>query len=599
MKTTIDALKSIILRNIADKNDTELTRKIILLNGTSLIGLFFLSAFTVIAYIQGAYILSLMDFISSILIIVMLFFSYKGGSYTISSYVGTSFMYILYLYLFISGGVNGTAFMWQYTYPLFSLFLLGVKAGVIATTCLFIPSLSFLIFDLYSQQINVYNLDFAIRYIPSFLCVFLFSYIYEKSRENAQKMLKKANEDQERIIEERTVQLKKEIETREEYSKQLRQSQKMKAIGLMAGGVAHDLNNILSGIASYPELILQKLPADSEYRKPLEAIWNSGKRSAAVVADLLTVARGVASTKVPCNVNEIINDYMISPEFRTMKSHYPGVKFVKRFEKNLSHIKCSSVHIRKSIMNIIVNASEAIHDTGTVTIRTQHKIIDSALALKHNLDGGSYVIVSIEDTGEGISDTDIDHIFEPFYSKKIIGRSGTGLGLAVAWNSVQDHNGAILVTSSHNGSVFDLYFPSVADKYTKSPENMSVENFMGHGEKVLIVDDEELQLDITSQIVTVLGYTPTCVSSGEEAINYLKNNTVELVILDMLMDPGINGRETFEEIIKTYPEQAAIIASGFSKSEDVMKAIRLGVKGFIHKPYSIVELGKIIHESLV
>ena len=598
MNGLTSALNKTILSRIPDKHDNELIRKVILLNGITTVGIIFLIILGVIAFLQESYTLGLLDFLSALLLLAILVFMYCTLNFIASCYIGVTFMYIFYLYLFISGGVHSTAFMWLYTFPLFSLFLLGAKAGTMATTFLFIPSVLFLVYDLYSVHVQVYTLDFTLRFIPSFLTVFLFSYMYEKTRENAQRKLKKANEDQERIIDERTAQLKQEIVLKEEFSKKLRQSQQMRAIGLMAGGVAHDLNNILSGIVSYPELILKQLPSDSKYRETLEAIRDSGKRSAAVVADLLTVARGVSSKKEINSVNIIITDYLLSPEFKKMESHYPNVTFIKRLDPKILNIKCSPVHIRKSIMNIIVNAAEAINETGTVMISTRNVDIDTSFAQDNDIEVGTYVVISVEDTGEGISDSDKEHIFEPFYSKKIMGRSGTGLGLAVAWNTVKDHNGNISVESSDKGTVFSLYFPSTSEEIPVSSNHIHTENFMGNGEKILVVDDEPLQLDIASQIITSLGYTAVCVSSGEDAIDYLTSHSVQLVLLDMIMDPGMNGRETYAEIIKIHPDQAAIIASGFSKDKDVMKALKLGVKDFINKPYSIAELGKTIQESL-
>ncbi|MFC1509573.1 response regulator [Candidatus Omnitrophota bacterium] len=599
MNDLLSTLNKTILSRIPDKHDNELIRKVILLNGITTVGIIFLIILGVIAFIQNSYTLGALDFLSALLLIAVLVFMYRTLNFIASCYIGVTLMYLFYLYLFISGGVNSTAFMWLFTFPLFSLFLLGAKAGTIATTLLFIPSVLFLIFDLYSAHIQVYTLDFALRFIPSYLTVFLFSFMYEKTRENAQRKLKKVNEDQERIIEDRTAQLKQEIEIKEEFSKKLRQSQQMRAIGLMAGGVAHDLNNILSGIVSYPEILLTKMPPDSEFREPLEAIRDSGKRSAAVVADLLTVARGIRSKKEIYNVNDIITDYMHSPEFRIMESRYPHITFIKRLDPKLLNIKCSPVHIRKSIMNIIVNASEAINEIGIVTISTRNMDIDISLAQQNNLEIGTYVVFTVEDTGGGISDSDKEHIFEPFYSKKIMGRSGTGLGLAVAWNTVKDHNGGISVESSDKGTVFSLYFPSTSEEIPVSNNPLHTKNFLGNGENILIVDDEPMQLDIASQIVTSLGYTAQCVSSGEEAIDYLNKHSVQLVLLDMIMDPGMSGRETYEEIIKIHPGQAAIIASGFSRNKDVEDAMQLGVKTFINKPYSIVELGRTIQEILL
>ena len=213
----------------------------------------------------------------------------------------------------------------------------------------------------------------------------------------------------------------------------------MESLGLLAGGVAHDLNNILSGIVSYPELLLLDLPEDSKFRKPIETIQASGHRAAAVVEDLLTVARGVATTKEPLNLNDLIGDYLHSPEFNKLKQFHPTVSIKTNLDSDLLNVSGSHVHIRKAVMNLVSNASEAIEDSGNVTISTMNRYIDRPLRGYDDVNIGEYVVLSVSDDGSGISSDDLERIFEPFYTKKVMGRSGTGLGLAVAWNVVQDH----------------------------------------------------------------------------------------------------------------------------------------------------------------
>jgi CheY-like chemotaxis protein len=179
-----------------------------------------------------------------------------------------------------------------------------------------------------------------------------------------------------------------------------------------------------------------------------------------------------------------------------------------------------------------------------------------------------------------------------------MGRSGTGLGLAVVWNSVIDHGGAVLVESSSKGTSFDLYFPASRREIVREKRNEGMESLKGNGERILVVDDEPQQLDIASRMLKVLGYDVACAGSGEKAIDYLRENSVDLVLLDMLMDPGINGRQTYERIIEIHPNQKAVIASGFSENEDVCQAQQLGARGFIKKPYSIEQLGRIIKEEM-
>lgn len=378
------------------------------------------------------------------------------------------------------------------------------------------------------------------------------------------------------------------------------QSKRMESIGLMAGGVAHDLNNILSGIVGYPEIILTNLPKDSKLREPIEAIMESGKRAATVVADLLTVARGAASIREVKNLNSLVQEYLKSPEFRKLESLYPNITYQCQLEATDYNISCSPVHIKKCLMNLATNAAEVIGDSGSVIVSTYNQHIDNSTNSEHGLEEGEYVILSIRDTGSGISNMDLEHIFEPFYTKKVMGRSGTGLGLTVVWNTMKDHDGKIFVESSDKGTCFQLYFPIVreAEKKPGGDNSNNKEAITGNGEYILVVDDEPHLRDIASQMLRSLGYKVDVAPSGNEAIQCVKDTKFDLIVLDMLMEPGINGRQTYEEILRLDPTQQAIIASGFSASDDVRAALQLGAGGFIKKPYSMDQLARAVKEAL-
>ena len=379
---------------------------------------------------------------------------------------------------------------------------------------------------------------------------------------------------------------------------QLQRSQKMESMGLLAGGVAHDLNNVLSGIVSYPELLLLDLPEDSPLRKPIETIRESGLRAAAIVQDLLTVARGVATTKEPLILNELVSDYLNSPEFRKLGQFRPTVTVKTNLDSDLFNVSGSHVHIRKVVMNLVSNASEAIEGSGNVTISTVNRYIDRPLSGYDDVTIGEYAILAVSDDGLGISSDDLERIFEPFYTKKVMGRSGTGLGLAVVWNVVQDHKGYIDVTTDVNGTTFELYFPITRDAISDKDLSIPIKDFKGDGETILVVDDVESQREISCKMLDTLGYKTKAVSSGEEAVEYLKEHTVDLILLDMIMDPGINGRETYERIIKIHPNQKAIIVSGFAETDDVKAAQRLGAGQYIKKPVTLEKIGLAIKEEL-
>ncbi len=371
-----------------------------------------------------------------------------------------------------------------------------------------------------------------------------------------------------------------------ENKERLARSKKMESLGLLAGGVAHDLNNVLSGIVSYPDL-----PEDSQFRKAIETIKESGDRAVAIVQDLLTVARGVAITKEPLNLNELIEDYLHSPEFNKLKQFHPMVAVKINLDKDLLNISASHVHIGKVVMNLVSNASEAIKGTGDVTISTVNRYVDIPLRGYDDIDIGEYAVLTVSDDGSGISSDDLERIFEPFYTKKAMGRSGTGLGLAVVWNVVQDHKGCIDVISNENGTTFELFFPITRKKISESGLSIPFKDLKGDGEKILVIDDVASQRDISCKMLETFGYKTKAVSSGEEAVEYLKENTVNLILLDMIMDPGINGRETYKRIIKIHPNQKAIIVSGFAETDDVKETQKLGAGKYIKKPLTIERIG--------
>jgi len=189
--------------------------------------------------------------------------------------------------------------------------------------------------------------------------------------------------------------------------------------------------------------------------------------------------------------------------------------------------------------------------------------------------------------------------FEPFYTKKVMGRrSGTGLGLAVVWNVMQDHEGYIDVTSDEKGTTFELYFAITRDQISGKDLFIPIKDYKGNGETILVVDDVESQREISCKMLDTLGYKTKAVSSGEEAVEYLKENTVDLLLLDMIMDPGINGRETYERVIRIHPNQKAIIVSGFAETDDVKEAQKLGAGQYIKKPLTLEKIGLAIKEEL-
>ncbi|MCI5126424.1 MAG: response regulator, partial [Candidatus Electrothrix sp. AR5] len=384
---------------------------------------------------------------------------------------------------------------------------------------------------------------------------------------------------------------------------ELYQAQKMEAIGLMAGGVAHDLNNILASIVGYPQLIRFQLPDNKQLHELALAVEEAGERAAAVVDDLLTVARGVAVVKQVADLNTLVENYLASTEGKEVHTLHPEVLLSSDLNSQPLHVNCSPIHIAKCLMNLVNNAAEAIDGKGEVVIATSRQDVTEASSNSAcTIQPGQYAVLDVRDNGPGISEEDQERIFEPFYTKKTMGRSGTGLGLAVVWNTALDHNGSVTVSSIQGqGTSFTLLFPLTDEKVPQAEEaEPGLEELTGTG-TIMVVDDNGRQLDLACGMLKVLGYEVIKASSGEEALQLLADQSVEhpvdLLVLDMLM-PGMNGRRTYEEAKKLYPAQKGIISSGFAADKEVRKAQELGAGNFVKKPYTLKQLGLAVRDEL-
>ncbi|GBC60887.1 hypothetical protein DENIS_1847 [Desulfonema ishimotonii] len=389
--------------------------------------------------------------------------------------------------------------------------------------------------------------------------------------------------------------LRRTQDEKESLERQLIRSKKMEALGILAGGVAHDLNNVLSGMVSYPDLLLMDLSADHPLRNPIITIRKSGQQAAEIVQDLLTLARrGVFKHEV-FNLNTIVTDYLKSPEYESLRADFPGVTVRVLPDSELLNIKGSPVHLKKTVMNLVLNAAEAQPDGGEIIISTENRYADGADGDRE----GDFVVLTVADEGIGIDKADLDRIFEPFYTKKVMGRSGSGLGMAVVWGTIQDHNGFIEVDSvGGRGTVFTLFFPVIRDALLPEQGDIPLKKYIGKGESVLIIDDVAEQREIASGILRKLNYSVRAVSGSEAAFNYLKENRADLLILDMILNNDMDGLTIYRESLKINPTQKAVIASGYAENRRVKEAQKLGAGAYIRKPYTIENIGTAVRCEL-
>jgi PAS domain S-box-containing protein len=387
----------------------------------------------------------------------------------------------------------------------------------------------------------------------------------------------------------------------------LRKARRMEAVGLMAGGVAHDLNNMLTGILHQPERLLRNLPRDSPLRHSVEKIHNSGLEAAALVADLLTAAKGVTAVKETADLNTLVRDVLESPDLQTLLLAKPGISIRRHLAQKSVSVSCSPSHIRQCLLNLLINGCDAVEKTGkvgTISISTDSRYVDTVDTPSRDAPAcpkGGYAVLSVTDTGSRISSVDLEHIFEPFYSKKVMGRSGTGIGLAVVRNIMEDHDGCVDIHTGGRGTGFDLYFPVATEQDVEQIEigGKDEQEPTGDGQRILVIDDEKSQRDRAVDLLTKLGYQPMSVADGEGAVAYLNSHKVDLLLLDMMPEREMNGGKTYEQVLFLHPSQKAVITCALPESDAVKKMREPGAEKILPKPYTLNQLSEAVRQALV
>ncbi len=391
-------------------------------------------------------------------------------------------------------------------------------------------------------------------------------------------------------IQQNLLQQLKSEESLREMGESLHQAKKMEAIGLLAGGVAHDLNNMLTGIVGYPDLMLQEKNLTQKQRNNLVVIRETAVRIADVVSDMQILSRSSAARQEEVDLTQVIEEYLSSPEFEA-KHKDSSIQLDTDLEPALPAVSGKKHHLRKVIMNLVLNALEASEAQGLIYIHTSRQILDEPYSGYEMIPPGDYVRLRVGDNGSGIDSEFLSRIFEPFFSKKTLGTSGTGLGLAICWSIVHGHGGYFDLLSNHSGSVFDVYLPASTQKTDSfSGKLATLSRVQGAGESIMVIDDEAAPRQVAGSMLRSLGYRVFEAESGETAVAMLGQRKVDLLLLDMIMDPGIGGLETYRQILTYHPGQKALIVSGQAKTDDVEEAQRLGVGKFLRKPLGLQEL---------
>jgi PAS domain S-box-containing protein len=386
---------------------------------------------------------------------------------------------------------------------------------------------------------------------------------------------------------------KRASEEREKLLEQLHITQRMDAIGQLAGGVAHDFNNMLAGIMGAAELLSNKNISPEQRTDYVNIIMTAAARAGELTGKLLAFSRKGNKSSTAIDLTKIIND-SISILTRTVDK-----KIVITYENTAKHttVVGDDAMLQNVFMNIGINASHAMTDGGTLAFTVRNTVLSEEFCRtsQNRIEPGDFIEVEIADTGSGMDDETLAHIFEPFFTTKEPGK-GTGLGLSVAYGTIQDHKGIINAHSSPGkGAVFHVYLPlSEGD----TAETKETEVITGSG-TILLVDDEELIRITARRMLESMGYTVLTANNGAEGIRIFSESheKISLVILDMVM-PVMGGRETFEQMREIDSKVKVIISSGFSKGDSMAEMKKNGISGFIRKPFRQAELSKIVAESI-
>jgi PAS domain S-box-containing protein len=385
-------------------------------------------------------------------------------------------------------------------------------------------------------------------------------------------------------------------EQRRDLQQKLDRAERMESLGILAGGVAHDLNNMLGPLVGYPELILMKLPEDSPVRKQVERVGNAARDAADVIQDLLTLARRGRYEMQPTDLNMVARSYFESPSFTQLCNRFRDVSVKTKLCESLPLITGSSAHLSKVIMNLVVNAFDAMSRGGILDVETSIETLSRLQSGYDNVVPGDYACLKVCDTGIGIAEEDLAKIFEPYYSKKRMGTSGSGLGLSVVYGVVKDHHGYYdIISEVGKGTEFAVYFPICKDMQSKPGPDL---NIQGGTETILVIDDSTEQREFAFDVLSSLGYEVITKENGTEGLCFLREHRVDLIMLDMIMESGFDGLDTYREIIKLHPGQKAIIVSGFAATDRVELAQQLGAGAYIKKPYTRQTIAAAVRQEL-
>jgi|GEM_PF-2460850 len=398
-----------------------------------------------------------------------------------------------------------------------------------------------------------------------------------------------------KLSENRFLGFAKDITENKRVLEQLRQMEKMDAIGQLAGGIAHDFNNQIAVIMGYSEMLLSKLE-DPKLKHFAENILASSHRSDDLTRKLLAFAHKGLYENSPVNIHKLIGEAV------DILSHSLDKRISIRLNLKAepSFIKGDQSQIQNMLLNLSLNARDAMPEGGKLSFETSNEILDETYCetLPYKVNPGPFIRISVSDDGVGIDEKDISRIFEPFFTTKKLGK-GTGMGLASVFGAVSNHHGVIEVNSSAGaGTEFQMYFP-LAEKPVFDKMNRGTYSMNNNNSTVLLVDDDELVRELGQDMLKTLGYKVLTCNDGIGAVDFFKENwqQIDLVILDMIM-PGLSGKDVYRRMHEINSDIPVILSSGFSMTGDIQQLLDEGASAFIGKPFEVSRFSKILADLL-
>ncbi len=384
-----------------------------------------------------------------------------------------------------------------------------------------------------------------------------------------------------------------DITQKKQLEAQFLRAQRMESIGTLAGGIAHDLNNVLAPILMSAQL-LQLKTTDERTQQLLQTVEANAKRGGALVKQVLSFARGVEGQHTILQVRHLISEI----KHIAMQTFSKSIQFYTDIAPELWSVSGDTTQLHQVLMNLCVNARDAMPNGGVLRISASNLLIDQNYA-QMNLEAniGAYILITVSDTGTGIPPEIVDRIFEPFFTTKEQGK-GTGLGLATVIGIIKSHGGFVDVYSEvGQGTQFKVYLPAVEGTTTQPEKDMELPT--GNGELILVVDDESAICEVTKTSLLTYDYKVLTASDGIEAIALYAQHKheISLVLIDMMM-PSMDGPTTIRTLQKLNPQVKIIAVSGLDASDKVNTALSAGAKAFLSKPYTAQELLKIINSVL-